>query len=700
MKRLMCVILSAVMLLSFSAGAFAADDSELTSVVKTAKSRLAIPSEFTEFSSDMRTAAGTNIYSLTWQNTAQPSSEINATILPSGEIVSYYYRNGERDYNKVGIAAFKKEEYLRRAKEWISKVNPSYAAELDTDVDVNIASVHSYNVSLRFGRKINEIPVDGDSVYISLDKYTGDVVSMSSQWVHPAKIASAENLISAEEAGAILGEMSNLELQYKKLRDEAYAVLMYVPASRGMMINAADGEEFTVEFVDSEEGDAGGGANSGAMSDSVANDKAESSLTEEELANIEEVECFLSKKQLSETIKKMAGTAVASFNVKSVNYTQTGSFEDGRVYEARVYLTNADGDSANVTFDAKTGELKSLYTYPKYDDGKKITRTKSRAEMQMTAERFIDTWAADVAEKAEIFGDEDDAELGGYFVFTHSENGIEYAGNSIRIRFDDSTGKILSFSKYWDKEIAFDSAEGVISKEEATAKYIEAAAPSLYYIGNGREIYAAQNAKELTLIYRLSDEVVAYVDAKTGEAYDRSMGQEPEMPEKHELQADLRGHWAESAVKVLADNGIVLSYEETFRPNEAISQKEIALLVDCFEGGYRPYVVTDEDYKSLVESLVRREIIKPNEKRPDAGVTREETVSYLVRMFGFGKAAELSGIYKTGFSDEAQISDDKVGYVAIAKALGLVSGNGGAFNPKRHVTRGELAVMLYNALDK
>lgn len=699
----MCVILSAVMLLSFSAGAFAADDSELTSVVKTAKSRLEIPSEFTEFSSDMRTAAGTNIYSLTWRTDSQPSpsSEINATVLPSGEIVSYHYRDGERDYDKTGIAAFEKEEYFRRAKEWIARVNPSYVSELDTDADVNIGSVHSYSVSLRFGRRINEIPVDGDGVYISLDKYTGEVISMNSQWVYPEKTAPAENLISSEEAGAVLGEMADLELQYKKLRDEAYAVLMYVPSRSGMMINAADGEEFTVEFVDSEEGDAGGGAASGATNDTVAEDKAESSLTEEELANIEELESLLSKNQLAEMIKKMSGAAVASFTVKSVTYRQTGGFEDGKAYEARVYLTDADGGSANVTFDAKTGELKSLYTYTKYDD-KKTTRTKPRAEMQTTAERFIDTWAADVAEKAEIFGDEDDdaAELGGYFVFNHSENGIQYAGNSIRIRVDDSTGKILSFSKYWDKEIAFEPAEGIISKEEATASYVEAAAPSLYYIGNGREMYAAQNAKELALIYRLSDEAVAYVNAKTGEVYDWSMGQEPEIPEKYEPQTDIRGHWAENAVKALADNGIVLSYEETFRPDEAITQKEIALLVDCFEGGYRPYEVTGEDYKTLVESLVRREIIKANEKNPDAKVTREETVSYLVRMFGFGKAAELSGIYKTGFSDEAQISADKVGYVAIAKGLGLVSGSGGAFNPKRYVTRGELAMMLFNALDK
>lgn len=692
MKRIMCMVLSAVMLVSLCVPALAAEDSELTGVVKTVKSRLSIPVEFSEFESEKYSAGDETVYYLTWSTAYEYASEIRVSALPSGEVVSYYLRDADRDYDKVGVAAFEKAEYLKRAEEWVKKVNPSYAAELDTDVDVQLGSIHSDYASVRFGRRINGIPVDGDYVYISLDKYTGEVVSMDAGWLHSEKIANNEDVITAAEAGEILGEMAGLELQYKKLRNEAYAVLMYVPTRSGMMINAENGEEFTIEFVDTEGGS--GGDSSGATNDSVSMDKTESSLTEQEIANIEEIESLLSKDELADTIKKMAGTEVASYTVKSVNYRQTGSYESGKTYEARVYLTNADGESANVTFDAKSGELKSLYTYVNYNTDKK---KRTREEMQKTAERFVKTWAADVADKARVFGDED---LGGYIVFTHDEGGIEYAGNSIRIRVDEATGKILSFSKIWDKEIAFDSAEGIISKEEATAKYIEAASPLLYYIGDGRERYAPQNAAEFALIYRFSNDAPAYINAKSGLALDWSMGEDTGN-KTYALQADLKGHFAEEAVRVLADNGIVLSYEDTFRPDEAVTQKEIALLVDCFEGGYSPYEVSEDDYKQLVESLVRREIIKASEKNPDAKVKREEMVSYLVRLLGYGKAAEISGIYKTGFADEAQISADKLGYVAIAKGLGIVSGNGGGvFAPKRLVTRGELAVMLYNALEK
>ncbi|MBQ8003728.1 MAG: S-layer homology domain-containing protein [Oscillospiraceae bacterium] len=699
MKKLMCVILSVVMRLSFTAGAFAAEASELTSIVGIAKSRLAVPEVFTEFESEKYTVGGENVYNLIWRTTGEDYSEIYASVLASGEIVSYNYHDADRNYDKTGVAAYEKEEYLKTAQEWIKHVNPSYTAELDMDAEVWIDGIHSHNVRVTFDRKVNGIPVQNDYVYVSLDKYTGVVTAMNAQWVHPEKIADAKNIISAEEAGKILGDTAHLRLRYEKLRDEAHAVLMYSPTRFGMMINAETGEEFTVEYVDREEGDAGGGAMSGATNDSAANEKFESSLSREELENIEEMESLLTKVELSDKIKKMTNTAVSSFTVKSVNYRNVGSAEDKKAYEARVYLTNGNGESANVTFDAKTGELKSLYTYLEYNPNKK--QIKKREDMKQTAKRFIGTWAADVADKARVFeyGDEG-KNVSGHFVFTHDEGGIEYAGNSIRIRVDESTGKILSFSKSWDKEITFETPENVISLDEATEKYIDAAAATLYYIGNKREMYASNNAAELALIYRFSDSAPAYVNAKTVECYDWNMGQEQNEPEKYTLQEDVLGHWAEKAVKTLADNGIVISYDEKFRPDEAITQKEIALLMDCFDGGYRPYEVTENDYKSYIERLVRQDVIKSGEKNPDKKVTREECAAYLVRMFGYGSAAELSGIYKTGFSDEAQISADKIGCVALAKGLGLVSGTGGKFNPKKNVTRAELAMMLYNALDK
>ncbi|MBE6913219.1 MAG: S-layer homology domain-containing protein [Ruminococcaceae bacterium] len=696
MKRLMCVMLSLMMVMMLLPTTFAAEDSELTKIVKIAKGRLQIPEEFTEFYSNEYDAVGQKSYELRW-STEDSKKRINVSVLFDGEILSYSYNNNDYDYDRKGFAPFDKAEYTKLAKEWIERVNPTYTPEISEDVEVNIGSIYSTSVSVTFNREKNGIEVDGNYVRISLDKFTGEVLSMYSNWTREQNIKSPEGVITKEEAAKILGEKSELKLRYYKLRDENRAVLMYTPENSYMMIDAFTGEDFTVEFIDAElgatTGGAGGGAAEAPMADNAAKEEAEVELSEKEIEAVEELESLLTKEALTGIIRRMANTEIATFDVKTVDYRRV-EIKGKMTYIATVRLEKDNNMSGSVTFDAKTGELHSFSTYLPYRYNKKQNVKYDR--MESNAMEFMRTWAPAIAGKAKNFDEYQNSE---YFYFTHNENGIEYRGNSVNMRVDKETGKILSFSKSWDTSTTFDSPEGILNVEEATAKYTEAAPPELLYIANKRVRYASNNAEELALIYRLPHDAPSYIDAKTGAAYDWNMGQmQEENPDAYVLQKDIKGHWAEEVIKILAENGIVLSYEEEFRPDEAITQKEIALLITCFEGNARPYAVPESEYTAYIDRMVRRGIIKENEKNPNKKITREETVTYLVRLFGYESAAELSGIFKTGFSDEAAISPDKIGYVAIAKALKLVKGNGGKFNPKNNVTRAELAMMLYNAL--
>ncbi len=700
MKKFMCVVLCVAMVLSLGANAFAAEDSELTKIVKLAKSRLQIPEELTEFYSNVQNAVGQKTYSLSWSTKdSDRRREINTRVLSTGEILSYDYYDSERDYAKKGFAPYSREEYAGFAKEWITRVNPSYAAELAKEYGVNTGNVHSTTVSVNIERFKDGIPVDGNYINISVDKYTGEILSMYSNWTREKDVRSPEKVITVDEAAKILGEQAALKLRYYKLRNENRAVLMYAPEKSYMMIDAFTGEDFEVEYIDAEieeSGAAGGGAvMAPSMSDSATNEKAETTLTDKEIEGIEKLESLLSKAAITGIIRKMANTEIASFDIKTLNYRRVDN-GDEQTYYATVRLEKDREKTGTVTLNAETGELISFSTYLpyKYNKSQKVKRER----MESNAMQFIRTWASDIVGNVKNF---DENQSGEYFYFTHSENGIEYQGNRINMRVDMETGKILSYSKNWDKDIVFDSAEGILTAEEATAKYTEAAPPELLYIANKRVRYASNNAEELALIYRLPDNAPQYIDAKTGAAYDWNMGQmQEENPDDYVIQKDLAGHWAESIVKTLAENGIIISYEENFRPDEAITQKEIAVLINCFEGGVRPYPIAENEYERYIDRLVSRGVIRSSERNPGKKITREETVSYLVRLFGFGEAAELQGIFKTGFSDEAAISKDKIGYVAIAKALKLVSGNGGAFSPKRSVTRAELAAMLYNSLKK
>ena len=106
MKKLMCMMLVIAMVITILPVSFAAEDSELTKVVKIAKERLQIPEELTEFYSNGRDAVGQKTYDLSWSTAedVERSREIDATILSTGEILSYNYYDSGRERNKIGFA--------------------------------------------------------------------------------------------------------------------------------------------------------------------------------------------------------------------------------------------------------------------------------------------------------------------------------------------------------------------------------------------------------------------------------------------------------------------------------------------------------------------------------------------------------------------------------------------------------------------
>ena len=119
-----------------------------------------------------------------------------------------------------------------------------------------------------------------------------------------------------------------------------------------------------------------------------------------------------------------------------------------------------------------------------------------------------------------------------------------------------------------------------------------------------------------------------------------------------------------------------------------------------FERGY--YLEpTEEVMDDLMREAQAREIVSVSKTPVTSVAYREEAVSVIVNLFGYKKAAAISGIYKTGFSDESAITKEYLGAVAIAKGLGIINGSGGGkFVPRRAVTRGEFAVMLANSYGK
>ena len=142
---------------------------------------------------------------------------------------------------------------------------------------------------------------------------------------------------------------------------------------------------------------------------------------------------------------------------------------------------------------------------------------------------------------------------------------------------------------------------------------------------------------------------------------------------------DIDSHWAKDYIEKLSRVGI-LSRESTFRPDEKITSEEFSTMLSR-AGLYYRY--------------------SRNEKTPETeSVTRLTAVKGIIDAMNLSRAAKISGIYRTEFSDNPLIKEEDIGYLAIAYGLSITDGDKGplTFRPDDTVTRAEAAKLVYAAV--
>ncbi|MBQ5777258.1 MAG: hypothetical protein IIV97_00425, partial [Oscillospiraceae bacterium] len=414
MKKFMCFMLCALLILPILPSVTAAD-TDLAEIVKMAKGVLSIPAEYAEFESNKQESGGEVIYTLMWS--VKDSMRRIYCEVRGEDIVVYESFDPEKE-KRTGKAEFSKEEYAARAKAWFKKVNPAYSKEIVENGEVELGNVNSRAVRVSFARVLNGVEVQGNRVYFSLDKFTGGVISMNVSWTIAESAEENENLITFEDAGKKLIALTGLSLKYKKLPKEDRAIIVFEPSRRGMMLEARSGEEFVVEYDENLKSEApmapGGGA---VMEDATVN----GALTENEIRAIDELSSLITKKEVEAKIKKMAGSAVASYKLQSVSYAKVEKEEDEYTYHVRATLRGNDNAFGEVVFNAESGELLSFYSYAPHDGSKSYD--KDYEDLKKTAERFVKTHAPAEAEKTRL--SENDG-AGASFLFSRYENDIEY----------------------------------------------------------------------------------------------------------------------------------------------------------------------------------------------------------------------------------------------------------------------------------
>ncbi len=179
---------------------------------------------------------------------------------------------------------------------------------------------------------------------------------------------------------------------------------------------------------------------------------------------------------------------------------------------------------------------------------------------------------------------------------------------------------------------------------------------------------------------------------------------------------DISGHWAEDVIDRMTSKGIISGVgDNLFQPDRNMKRCEFAGLIHRALGIRIMYFaapditdtykdVKNEDwYASALCDLVTAGIADDKAYfRPDAPITREEMVHYVINGYKYKLKTELDTGSETAnsFSDANEISKAYLNDVNNAVKLGFILGKGGnLFKPKGYSTRAEALTVVERVLN-
>lgn len=714
MKRLGCLILSVLLVISF-VPVFAAESEGLQKAILTVKSRIDIPAEYSEFSSDvMNQSNGENRYRLEWSTPKEDNKlrkRIDVGINEYGNIYSYSCESFHYDYYNESkkLPKLNNQQLKEIGYDFFKKLNPDLAGEFLLDeASCNGVSINSSEGYVTIPRYVGGVRYSDDEATICVSASDGEVQHMNVSMTYCNEKETLDGIISADQAAEAYNALSPMELQYVSA-DDRKAVPVYKPKNYSIMVSAANGEKFEGSYsriYNTSDNLAGGG---GLYAAAAAEDNSE--FTKQEQIEIDQIEGLLSEEELANIAMNIENTNLAFGRLQSCNYIKkTDNFENVK-YIANLFYTAKDENEEyymNLTLNAKSGELEhyregfhgSTYTSPKYSEAKALEIAKAFAEKYSYELYENTTFSGEVSDK--LLANRSDFPTY-YFTFKRQVNGIPYNDNYLSINVDDRTGAITSFYKDWESDIEFEPIDGVISPDTAFDELMKFSSMELSYrplLNSDDNSENSEDIKRMALVYSL-DTNTPYISAKTGEhvSYDGTPFKEKTEPV---MPSDIDGHYAEGQITALISSDVITlpEGETIFRPDEPITQADLLKYVISLRAVGRPTPLYD--YESVYARAESYNILEPEERdNPDAECRREDGAKYIIRAIGYDNIARMSDIFTVGFADENMISDGMKGYVALAKGFGIIGGNpDNTFAPQEPLTRADAAIMIYNYLTR
>jgi len=682
MKKLTALFLGVTIALS-QLPAFA--QTPLESVILQVKERIEIPEEMSELDSQTYTNKEETTYTLNWRNdegnkNLSVRADANGRILEFSQYDDAWYQKETEFRMQDGVY----EQAEKTAEAWLLQIVPELFA---TEHDKLVPQKSEESLSLRsnvyhfsYQRIRDGLRVDGNNASVSI-RYIEDEFHVNNayiSWDYDAVFDTPEATL-AESAEVLYQKRFPIEASYRRY-DKEKVFLEYITGYEEFL-DAKTGEKAERRPFDED------GVYKNAMQEeSVTMDAAMSGggggLREFEQ---KEVDAIAGLKTADELCKKLRAMPELGIPETAELTSQNIYKVEDDTYQIRLVLKDGEESRSYATLDAKTGELFNFSNsgYVPYPIVKKTEeeRIKADAEGREKSDAFLQKYYADKLSLCK----KDEVENGSGVSYIRQIDGYAYNGNSLNASWDTETGHLSYFRMSWDQDISnFPKAELAIGEDAAYQAVFTKYPLELFYLeteSGYRTVYAPEKNS-------------VRVDAITGKIIDYS-GKEVKDAATGSY-SDLSGHWIEEKVGKMARYGIVLSEESEFLPDKTVTQAEYLKVLMKVAYPYYGADDTEEIYRQMIASG----ILDREEKNPDAEVSKETAVKYLLRTMGVRDVAELEGIYVCDFADADTISPSLYGYCALAKGFGIVNGNGGYLYPQKAINRAEAMSMLYQYLNR
>ncbi|MBQ3054838.1 MAG: S-layer homology domain-containing protein [Oscillospiraceae bacterium] len=708
MKRMVSLLLCLCLVLTMLPPvAFAAesDADAMKSALLSVKRRIDIPSTYSQFEYQSDTINGELNWEFFWNDSN--GGFLSVTADQAGRIIRYQHSVSNASENLP--PKMTKDECVSAAKNLLAKTHPEIADKLVFESVTPSRYNNTFEVT--FVREEHGIPVTEQSVRVRIDYRTGNCISIYASIVYDAEIKAPGTLVGSDVLFPLWEEMADLTLEYE-IDSNSVAELWYTVKGEIRPINAETGEIIPEDVIwekgESEDSSASGGGGG------AANETFRDQLTPEEEEKSLELAGLLSKEKADAIVRSYAALALGKNDSLYSAHLYRDTHAYGAEKEPRSYWNleysgpvtkGKNPEHAYACVDAKTG---TLLWFRAYRDTAKENRKLSESAAKTTAKALLKVAAADAVGKTDdglrTDSGKDEIPAEYRFCFRRVENKIPVSNNQITVSVNSVSGKVTEYNRTWTENVTFEDPTAIISADAACDLFVKYQEPKLAYYTQTVYLYDIDSdtetvdwyysgiptEKKITLSY-LGPDNIRRIDAKNGTVV--AYAEIQTKPSGTYL--DIKGHFAERDIQLLLDIGILSENQKYFKPNDQVNQLDLLYFIFAAHPRYYTYRIDNkEEVEELYKNAISQGIITEAERNPSKPVTRAEAAKIIVRCAGYETIAKNPEIFRTDYHDPESIPQKDLGYVVVAKALGIMQGSDGKFYGNRVMTRGEAICMI------